>query len=525
MAKQHFDIGVVIALREEFRYIDELLTRRESIPYEGSYFYRLELSSASAVCCLAGEMGTLPAHDAATRLLAFADVKLLVLLGLAGALDESVEVGDVVIAGEVNEFQASSKAQSTADGYEVSYSGRHWSQEFAIREAVKHFEYACSDGFRKWQTQVKDDFEALTVTEKDSVCSPPATLHIGPIASGNIVAASRAFVDEVKRINRKFLAIDMEAAGIAYAATKRVHPVQWLVVRGISDRADENKKALDNQEEAWRRYSVRNALGLLQNLLSWHGFVTACGLDPPAVEGEHEHLATELVLKLRSCVGGPWLVGVAFDLYSHGLQVTSGGAVTPMDLSRLRVLDPVVDELVTTAIDLREQLLATGDLESTARDFSSLTDDYRTRLASTSVDTLLQGFDSVVLEMLCPADDEQIRAALLESDKIEEAVGSAAAAEFLSTFVETPALRERCVDLLSVLGRWAGIVETLEELDFGVLSRGELENLIFAYAKTYEFGQAREALVLHCGRYNDNGARMLRQQLTAQFPGLGGADS
>ena len=263
MTKQHFDIGVVIALPEEFRYVAELSEQLESIPYEGSYFYRLELSTASAVCCLAGEMGTLPAHDAATRLLAFADVKVLVLLGLAGALDESVELGDVVVAGEVNEFQASSKARSTAAGYEVSYSGRHWSQEFAITEAVKHFEYSCPDGFRRWQTQVEKDFERLTVTEKESVCAPPATLHIGPIASGNIVAASRAFVDEVKRINRKFLAIDMEAAGVAFAATKRVHPVPWLVVRGISDRADENKGTLDNQEGAWRRYSVRNAIGLL----------------------------------------------------------------------------------------------------------------------------------------------------------------------------------------------------------------------------------------------------------------------
>ena len=470
-------------------------------------------------------MGTLPAHDAATRLLAFADVKLLVLLGLAGALDEGVAVGDVVVAGEVNEFQASSKAQSTADGYEVSYSGRHWSQDFAITEAVKHFEYAGSDGFRRWQAQVERDFEGLTVTERDSVCSPPATLHIGPIASGNIVAASRAFVVEVKRINRKFLAIDMEAAGVAFAATKRVHPVPWLVVRGISDRADENKNTLDNQEGVWRRYSVRNALGLLQNLLYWNGFLAACGLDPAAVQGRHEHLARELVLKVRSCVGGPWLAGVAFDLYSHGPRVTGGGAATPMDLSRLSILEPAVAQLITSSINLREQLLTTGDLDAAASGFSGLADAYRTRQGSPSVDTLLQDFDRVVLETLCPTDDEQMGAALLESDRLEEEVGPAAAAEFLRTFVDTPALRERYTNLLSALGRWPAIIETLQELNLVTISRGELENLIFAYAKTHDFGQVREALALHCGRYHDNGARMLRQQLTAQFPGLDDTDS
>ena len=88
------------------------------------------------VCCLVGQMGTLPALHATTRLLGFAEVKIIVLLGFAGALGNSVEVGDVVVAGEVNEFQASSKAQSTEAGYELLYSGRHWSQEFAIMEAV-----------------------------------------------------------------------------------------------------------------------------------------------------------------------------------------------------------------------------------------------------------------------------------------------------------------------------------------------------------------------------------------------------
>ena len=101
--------------------------------------------------------------SAANRLLKFADVKVLVLVGLAGAIDSGVEVGDVVVADEVNEFQASAKAESTTAGYEVQYSGRHWSLNFAIKESVRHFQYACPDGFRKWQAQIADDFSAIDV--------------------------------------------------------------------------------------------------------------------------------------------------------------------------------------------------------------------------------------------------------------------------------------------------------------------------------------------------------------------------
>ena len=45
---------------------------------------------------------------------------LVVLLGLAGALDKDVAVGDVAVAAEVNEFQANSKAESADEGYALN---------------------------------------------------------------------------------------------------------------------------------------------------------------------------------------------------------------------------------------------------------------------------------------------------------------------------------------------------------------------------------------------------------------------
>ena len=103
------------------------------------------------------------------------------------------------------------------------------------------------------------------------------------------------------------------------------------------------------------------------------------------------------MLRVRSCVGGPWLVGVAFDLYSHGPRVEVGDAAIPMELSKLRVLDPTVAQLLNSSTDLREELLATGDIETAANGFSTLADDYRTQLGSIGLDTLLRDFDRVVV--------------------------------------------------------------------------------------------------------------------------------
>ena len=94
MERLKFDVGIVVPLKEEFRYVVEVAPQIEAIPYEGTYFYRLDFGAISTVCCLVGQMGSLPALQAATRLLGFANVKLLVVLGLGGALDDDIVVGE-----------------------------------------------------------------------------------------------------------------------------------------------------------------------------------------------------------------------------------------------------------------------------------------------------------------------------------------------------------------------------------------------------------------------------------------------
>ena len=463
----------------------------------------------------------LPAMNIAQRLLRFADVRLLVLLGLAGAVDNSVDVGDLVVAEEVNDFQASSKAKSTNDGYEVQYSGRHWPLNFEIREAVRHFEFSCPECFNWWQTRVAKDFSALNAPNKNTVCSLPPKLHIGPIASGNIVAASTAFLEEVRRINRKFVAIDMEAAGVAFAATERTHRVPWLVLRGVSDRGDEYKTDLDNQDQVWRRYSVHNAVSFLRGLLSWEGFRLACGINSTATETKSEQIAKDLVLTMASHVGAPWLVGVAFGIYSHGPRISGETNIVPMDLSRLRTLDGMIGGLIDSSTEVKDRLLLTGDLEVAAKAFEALAKDYRTQVSSSNVDPILRDFDRVVLETLSPSDDDQVGELLLEADRLEEDIGPEAAAKYLSELsLEDTRLRQRYVSALDALQNWAAIIDVLTEIQFDDMSRVECEALIFAYANSDDFESVKGVLEFHRNRYEEASAQMFRRQVTTQFVGL-----
>jgi nucleoside phosphorylase len=523
MTRRTFDVGIIVPLKEEFRYVVEVTPKLESISHEGTYFYRLDFGAISVVCCLVDQMGPLPALQATTRLLEFADVKLVVVLGLGGALDTDVAIGDVVIATEVNEFQANSKAESTGEGYEVRYSGRHWPLEFRIREALTHFEFSGDNLFASWQAETSADYFQLEIAGKESICSSPASLHLGPVASGSVVAASSAFVDEVKRINRKFMAIDMEAAGVAPAAAERIHPLPCLVVRGMSDPANEGKKILDKQGKgAWRRYCVRNATSLLRNLLKWEGFLAATGLttSKPAVS---ENIACELVVRLKSCIGGPWIVGVAFGIYSHGPRIVDGEEVVPMDLSSLRVIDPRVGDLLDIVDKQKDEVFALDNFEAAADGFAKLMENFRNQLSSGKANSLLQAFDRVVTEILCPENkDEQVESLILESDRLEEEVGPEAVIELLQGFASSkPRLRERYVDALVSAEIWDEVITTIRHVDSSHLSRRELEHGIFAGAKMGLLDWASELMMRHHNDYDDNGARLFRREVVRKHPEIG----
>ena len=88
--------------------------------------------------------------------------------------------------------------------------------------------------------------------------------HYGHLASGATLVASNEYVKELKGIDRKFLAVEMEAAGFVRAIVDSGQNIPWLVVRGISDYADSRKAALDSTPNAdgrvgsgaWRRSAL-----------------------------------------------------------------------------------------------------------------------------------------------------------------------------------------------------------------------------------------------------------------------------
>jgi nucleoside phosphorylase len=103
--------------------------------------------------------------------------------------------------------------------------------------------------------------------QKKKIVRLDPSIITGRVASGSTVGAADLFVKWLKTVrDRKYIAIEMESAGVLTAAHSR--DVQTLIIRGISDFSDSRKKLLDGiGGGALRRYAMNNAISLLWKYL------------------------------------------------------------------------------------------------------------------------------------------------------------------------------------------------------------------------------------------------------------------
>lgn len=300
-----YDLAFIVPLEEEFRVLAKLCRIVSTKTYDAILYNALELRSSNyrAVAVLLGEKGPTYASQVAEKVFNRIKPKGVVLLGVAGALSDSLKIGDIIVASEINQFQAASKAVRRGKSFVFHYSGDHWKTSFAFTNLVQNLKFSEKILYDKWQNRVKNYRKRLKLRpEQLSLTRECPEVKVGHIASGDTVSACEAYAIELKGIDRDFLAIEMEAAGVAQAAYRRGRPIETMIIRGISDFADERKKKLDLAGDGtWRKYAMYNATTFLLNILkskSFHNVIAARDLeggelvrkpfDQESIAGMHE---------------------------------------------------------------------------------------------------------------------------------------------------------------------------------------------------------------------------------------------
>jgi nucleoside phosphorylase len=94
---------------------------------------------------------------------------------------------------------------------------------------------------------------------------PP--VHFGPLLSGDKVVASQHAVQQFLAFSENALGVEMEGAGVAFAARQGLEPVPFLMVRGVADHADEQK---GEHSSIWSRNACESVARFVFVLLqSW----------------------------------------------------------------------------------------------------------------------------------------------------------------------------------------------------------------------------------------------------------------
>jgi adenosylhomocysteine nucleosidase len=240
------DITIVIltAMNLEYRAVREQLSGITAHTHPmGTRFEVGHLNDCRVALALTGK-GNQSAAVLTERAAAEFDPAAVIFVGVAGALQPHVSLGDVVVATHVYAYHG---ATSQDDG--ITARPRTWELSHRVHQIAAHLERTGD-----WARRLPGG-------------SPSPRVHFGPVAAGEIVHYS-AVSDARQWLREHYsdaVAVEMEAAGVAQAGHLN-DALPTIMVRGISDPADESKSAADNV--GWQQRAAANAAAFATDLAS-----------------------------------------------------------------------------------------------------------------------------------------------------------------------------------------------------------------------------------------------------------------
>lgn len=279
------NVLVIVALPEEFEYfVSELNIQPVPITWKHPY-YTFEIRTHGDEIALIAiayfdKMDSSYASTFTLELLQEIKPSLLVNVGISGIVDDDLHLGDVIVAQTSYNVTYRAKITGKKDMEDIDRTpsfddlilgGDPINTYYSFPEIFTHFERTHSTEWLHWRnnslallTDVISP-EERTQLEKDSLLALPTKVVVGPTATEPWVGASKGFKTWLRtHSNRNFLCMDTESWGVLHGARAYSPELKTLVLRGISDPADERKKTLDNLKNgAIRRWAISNAAQML----------------------------------------------------------------------------------------------------------------------------------------------------------------------------------------------------------------------------------------------------------------------
>ncbi|MFD0647959.1 hypothetical protein ACFQ2Y_03865 [Streptomyces malaysiensis subsp. malaysiensis] len=190
------------------------------------------------------------------RAIAMFQPRAVAFVGVAGALKDDIELGDVVVATHVYAYHGGKDEEG-----EFHSRPRVWPVRQELDQLARYIRRSGS-----WTGLLPEGPPGTscppgTSRQTGGSCPPGASrpaVHLKPVAAGEVVlnSADSPLRRQLRRNYQDAAAIEMEGAGVAQAAHLNA-ALPALIVRGISDRADGKK--YDADAEGWQSLAARHA--------------------------------------------------------------------------------------------------------------------------------------------------------------------------------------------------------------------------------------------------------------------------
>ena len=206
------------AIAEEVNPMKEHMEKVEIAKYGAVQTFQGFLGKRKVVLAQSG-IGKVAAAAATQLLIDRFEVKSVIFFGIAGSLDPSLKVGDIVIATELYEYDV----------------GILTSEEFTHIGSGAYNEANRLKFFKSYRCDPQLVEVAFKTSETLDFLSEKPKILKGAIVTGSQMIYSKE-VKEWLYKNFSALAIEMEGAAVAQVAS--MHNIPFLIIRSISDTAE-----------------------------------------------------------------------------------------------------------------------------------------------------------------------------------------------------------------------------------------------------------------------------------------------
>ena len=224
-------IGIIAAMEQELVLLVEQLENKVEKIVLGNIYYTGRLGKHDVVLVQSGVGKVMSAMSVAVLADHF-EVDALINTGSAGAVAPELKIGDVVVASRLVYHDV----DLTAFGYDYG--------QMSMQPLYFESDPSFVETFEKVLAQASIDSK------------------IGLIATGDSFIAGQDKIDAIKGHFPEVLAVEMEGAAIGQAAY--LNKIPYLVIRAISDKADDSAHM---DYPAFEKEAIRHTVNLVENMM------------------------------------------------------------------------------------------------------------------------------------------------------------------------------------------------------------------------------------------------------------------